>query len=138
MPMDEVERWTDILGYEGYYQVSHFGRVRSVTRTVPAPQARYKRPRKVTLLGRVLKNYCDGTDRYMVILRKNGRGKHYSVHRLVASHFLPNPFKLPVVNHINHNHHDNSVYNLEWCTYKHNTQHAIAAGRMNHIYKTTK
>lgn len=136
--MNELESWIDIVGYEGYYQVSSLGRVRSLDRGMYVNDVRYSKPRWVLRKGVMLKEYGNGTKRRMVILRMFGAGKNISVHRLVALHFLPNPNNYPVVNHINHNYLDNRASNLEWCTYKHNTQHAIAAGRMNHIYKQNK
>ena len=136
--MQEMERWVDIDGYEGYYQVSNLGRVRSLDRSMYVDDRRYSKPRWVNRKGKVLKNYNCGTDRRMVILRMFGIGKNHSVHRLVAQHFLPNPSGLPVVNHINHDHHDNRASNLEWCTQKENIRQAIAAGRMNHIYNSPK
>lgn len=134
--MNELESWLDVLGYEGLYQVSNFGRVRSLDHTVFVRQDRYKEPRITKRKGRVLKEYKrSGSQRRMVILSLMGIRQTFSVHRLVAVAFLPNPNKHPVVNHINHNHLDNRASNLEWCTYSHNTKHAIAAGRMDHVYK---
>lgn len=129
-----MESWRDIKGYEGYYQVSNLGRVRSLDRIIVVNDRRYKEPRRITRRGRILKDYSNGTDRLMVILRKSDKGKNISVHRLVAQTFIANPDNLPVVNHLNHNYRDNRVANLEWCTYSANTRHAIAAGRMPHIF----
>lgn len=136
--MIELESWVDIVDYEGLYQVSDLGRVRSLDRGMYVRQDRYKKPRWTNRKGRVLKNYTDGTDRYMVILYTFGQPKTYMVHRLVATHFLPNPNNLPVVHHKNHDHHDNRAANLEWCTQKQNIHYSIAAGRFEHIKKPTK
>lgn len=130
-----MELWADIKGYEGYYQVSNLGRVRSLDRGMYVNDERYSKPRWVNRKGKLLKEYGNGSKRRMVILRMFGVGKNITVHRLVATHFIPNPNNYPVVNHINHDYLDNRATNLEWCTYQHNTQHAIAAGRMDHIYK---
>ena len=62
-------------------------------------------------------------------------GKEYRAHRLVAEHFIPNPNKYPVVNHINGNKLDNKVENLEWCTHAQNAQHAVANGFNKNIRK---
>jgi hypothetical protein len=59
----------------------------------------------------------------------NGKNKPVRVHRIIAEVLIPNPDNKPIVNHINFNKSDNSVENLEWVTYKENTQHAIQAGR---------
>lgn len=135
--MNGLELWLDVLGYEGLYQVSNLGHVRSLDRGMYVRQDRYRKPRWVNRKGRVLKEYNrTGKQRRMVILYDHGVPKNHSVHRLVAEHFLPNPNNYPVVNHINHNHLDNRASNLEWCTYSHNTQHAIAAGRMAWQKKT--
>lgn len=134
--MTELELWLDVVGYEGLYQVSNLGRVRSLDRGMYVRQDRYDNPRWVSRKGRVLKEYKrTGSQRRMVRLYHYGIPKTISVHRLVAATHLPNPSNYPVVNHINHDHLDNRASNLEWCTYQHNTQHAIAAGRMDHIYK---
>lgn len=129
--MNELESWLDVVGYEGLYQVSNLGRIRSLDHAVYVRQDRYKEPRMTNRKGRILKEYNrTGKQRRMVILYIRGVPKNHSVHRLVALHHVPNPNNYPVVNHINHNHLDNRASNLEWCTYSHNTQHAIAAGRM--------
>lgn len=124
--MNELESWVDIRGYEGLYQVSNLGRVRSLDRGMYVRQDRYKKPRWVNRKGKILKNYTDGTDRYMVILYILGVPKTHATHRLVAEHFIPNPDNHRVVNHINHDHHDNRATNLEWCTYQHNYWHGVA------------
>lgn len=133
--MIELESWLDIKGYEGLYQVSNLGRVRSLDRGMYVKQDRYPKPRWVVRKGKILKVYYNSTDRQMVILCDHAMRKNHTVHRLVGEHFIPNPNNLPVLNHINSDHRDNRAANLEWCTYKHNIQHAIAAGRMDHIYK---
>lgn len=83
--------------------------------------------------GRLLKkkeikggHYTNGYQ--FVCLRKNGNSKKFSVHRLVAEAFIPNPQNLPCVNHIDGNKQNNSVENLEWCTYSENLKHAIDIG----------
>lgn len=96
------EVWKDIEGYEGLYQVSNLGRVKSLKKNII---------RKQTL----------GKDGYLrVILKHNGKSKNFSVHRLVAKAFLKNVFNYPEVNHKDENKTNNNVSNLEWCTRKYN------------------
>ena len=114
--MNEIWEW--IEGYEGKYQVSNLGRVRSVDRW------RANRSNGYIQKGQILKANLDhGYER--VNLYKNGKMKHCRVHRLVAQTFLENPFGKEQVNHIDGNKRNNRLDNLEWCTPKENNQHAI-------------
>lgn len=108
--MEEI--WKDIKDYEGRYQVSNYGRVRSLN---------YMRTGEM----RVMKQqYNDRTGYKHIILRhKNSRQKLYLIHRLVAMAFIPNPDGLPQVNHIDEDKTNNCVWNLEWCTAKYNTNY---------------
>ena len=114
-----LETWKDIEGYEGLYQVSDFGEVRSLGMWTNI-HGGFKR----FLKGRVLKPSKDRGGYLYVLLYKNGNRKTYKVHRLVAQAFLPNPNNLPEVNHIDENKENNKVcsgmVNLEWCTTKYN------------------
>lgn len=107
------EEWRAIKGYEGLYEVSNFGNVRSLERKV------YRRFSWVKLKGKILKpanikGYCK------VVLCKNGESKLLALHRLVAETFIPNPNQYPEVNHIDENKSNNNVNNLEWCTHSYN------------------
>ena len=110
--MEEI--WKDIEGYEGLYQVSNLGRVRSLTRN---RRGRNNAPNPIQ--GRILKQHtCFG---YCYIsLCKNRKYKGFRVHRLVAHAFIPNPDNLPQVNHKDENKTNNCVDNLEWCTQEYN------------------
>jgi hypothetical protein len=112
------EEWRDVVGYEGYYQVSNLGRVRSVDRTVRC-RGNVFRSGKVRSLG-------NGTNGYIVVvLYKDGHSSTRSVHRIVAEAFIPNPKNLPVIDHINGDKHDNRVDNLRWATQAQNIQYSI-------------
>lgn len=109
------EIWKDIKDYEGLYQVSNLGRVRSL---------RYHNTTEIKVL-----NQFKANKRYLFVsLSKNNINTKKTVHRLVAQTFIHNPFKLNEVNHIDGNKENNCVKNLEWCTHKENMQHAVKMG----------
>lgn len=105
-----LEEWRDIAGFEGKYQVSNFGRVRSLS---------YNKTGRTKVLSTRESNcgYC------MVNIQVNAKSKGFLVHRLVAQAFIPNNFNKPEVNHINGNKLDNRVENLEWVTGRENVRH---------------
>ena len=101
-----MEVWKDIDGFEGLYQVSNYGRVKS----------RYAIRKKPTT-----------NNGYEIVkLCKNGEVKHSLVHRLVAQAFIPNPFNFPCINHKDENKRNNIVENLEWCTRAYNNKYSRA------------
>ena len=104
-----IEEWRPIEGYEGLYEVSNLGRVRSLDRF-------YYRLHK----GKVLSPTKDRYGYLTVTLNCNGKSKTIKIHRLVAQAFLPNPDNLPQVNHKDEDKTNNNVDNLEWCTAKYN------------------
>lgn len=113
--------WRTIAGYEGYYEVSTDGQVRSLNRTVRSRSGRTKR-----LKGQQMKLTYSKSSGYMVVnLRKFGASEVIPVHILVATMFLPNPYDYPMVNHKDGNKTNNHVENLEWATYSHNNIHAL-------------
>ena len=124
-----MEIWKDIEGYEGHYQVSNLGRIMSIERLTTSKSE--KKPRK---FGGIYLKYQDNDGYKMVSLCKNSIQKYMSVHRIVGKAFIPNPNNCPDINHKNLNKSDNRVENLEWVTEKQNIQHAIANGRINHIF----
>ena len=100
-----VEIWKDVKDYEGLYQVSNWGRVKS-----------FKFGKE-----RILKQFTNNDGYLQVHLCKNGKLKTFLVHRLVAEAFLDNPNNLPQVNHKDENPQNNNVENLEFCSAKYNT-----------------
>lgn len=117
------EMFVDILGYEGYYQISNYGNVRSLDRVI-----KEKTGKTQTIKGRVLKQRTNPGGYYYVELSKNGTKATFAIHQLVAQAFLDNPKNKPTVNHINGNKLNNSLPNLEWATYSENLEHAYKTG----------
>lgn len=120
------ELWKDIPSYEGLYQISNLGRVKSLSKF-------HKISKDYSSIGywskeRILKNIEDKQKYFMVKLSKNGKLKNYRVHRLVAQLFVENPNNLSQVNHKDGNKHNNCFNNLEWCTCKDNIRHAWING----------
>lgn len=102
-----TEIWKDIEGYEGLYQVSNMGRIKSLKYNNGSTIYDRELIRKPNQL----KNgYCN------IILNKNGKAKAYRIHRLVAKAFVPNPENKDQINHINMIKNDNRAENLEWVT----------------------
>lgn len=112
------EIWKDIVGYENLYQVSNFGRVKSLARIVSNGAG------KRNIEERILKQRKWNKFYFQIKLSKNGKVKTHYVHKLVAVAFLENACNFPVVNHIDGNGLNNFVENLEWCTQKYNVNHA--------------
>lgn len=118
------EEWRGVIGFEGYYEVSNFGDVRSVTREVsrPGPTGNLVKQGKVRRQYVTPKGYC------RLQLRGGGRMKNCMVHVVVAEAFLPNPNGRLQVNHLNGRKTDNRVSNLEWASPSENLQHAYETG----------
>lgn len=121
--MQEV--WKDVVGYEGLYEVSNLGRVRSLDRVV-AHHAAGTAVRR----GRMRKLSFDG-NYFSVSLTKDLRTVTKRVHRVVAEAFLPNPNNLSDVDHIDCNKLNNNVGNLRWCTSAENTRYAMENNLMH-------
>lgn len=118
-----MEEWRDVVGYEGCYEVSNLGRVRSVARWVDTYGGG-----RVFVQG-VIKKQRPNEKGYMCVSLQHGARKETrKVHRLVASAFIPNPDNLPEVNHIDCDKANNAVGNLEWCTGEWNREHAKSRG----------
>ena len=120
---DTREIWVDIKNYEGKYKISNLGRVKSLERQVSHDGITWTQPE------RIMCHWCGTTSLYdCVRLYKGGVGKKFSVHRLVAQHFLPDWNPGLEVNHIDGNRDNNRADNLEMCTHQRNMEHAIAGG----------
>ena len=115
----ELEEWKDIPGYEGLYQVSNKGRIRSLSHLARNNVNNGKRMTK----GRVLTPYPLPSGYLIVKLSKNEKREKRSVHRLVAKTFIENKNNLPEVNHIDGDKTNNNINNLEWVTRKENQEH---------------
>lgn len=121
----EEEIWKDIVGYEGYYILSNRGEVVGLERTIVGKDGVvkiYKRKKQ--------KTFISTTGYVIVILCKNGVAKKKSIHRLLATAFIPNPHNKPEINHKNSIRSDNRLENLEWVTRSENVQHGYSFGFM--------
>lgn len=119
--MEEI--WKDVVGYEGYYQVSNLGRVRSLDRIV-----RHKNGIITKYKSKIISQAKNRYGYIMVRLSKNCITTSFSVHRLVAIAFIDYDENRPEVNHIDGNKENNCVDNLEWCTRSQNIIHACKKG----------
>ena len=120
----QKEIWKDVVGYEGLYMVSNKGNCKRIEL--------FGKPLKKIRLRKLAINqegYC------RVFLSNYNTKKTFSIHRLVAQAFIPNPENKPYVNHIDSNPSNNKVNNLEWVTAKENVKHAMQKGRMSFFKK---
>lgn len=115
------EVWKDIQGYEGIYQVSNLGKVKSLDRFI---RKKGKRNGVYHIKEKILKSSTDDTGYLQVNLSKNGIYEKVHIHRLVAKAFIKNPYKKLQVNHIDGNRINSMVNNLEWVTDSENKFHA--------------
>lgn len=120
--MEQVEEWRDVVGFEGLYQVSSLGKVKSLSKPTYNGKGWYLSKEKILKPNILAKGYLQ------VDLKKNFQRNLLQVHRIVAMTFIPNPNGYPQINHINGNKQDNRVENLEWCDNRHNQLHAWKNG----------
>lgn len=116
-----MEQWKDIPNYEGLYQVSNLGRIKSLYN--------YKRDNTNILVPHLKRGYL------VIGLRKNGIRKWHSIHRLVAMAFIDNKDNKPQVNHKDENKLNNRVDNLEWCTASYNNNYGTRQERVSNTNK---
>jgi hypothetical protein len=122
-----METWKDIAGYEGLYQVSNMGNVKTMSRL-------HRIDRPYVKQERLLNPPTNSVGYKQVALYRDKKGVIQSVHKLVATVFLERKPEHQVINHIDGNKLNNHVDNLEWCTYGHNQAHAIRTGLIR-IYR---
>lgn len=106
-----MEEWRDVVGYEGIYQISNLGRIKSIRC-------------RGHIREKILKPYVDGKGYLFITLCKDGKRKECRIHNLVATMFIQKPSNAQCVNHKNGNKKDNCVNNLEWCTFQQNIIHS--------------
>ena len=124
------EKWVDIIGLEGFYKISSFGRCKSLERLVKGKKGSIRK-----INGKILNPVLSkGYWRYCISI--NSKTKHYYAHILAAKHFIPNPENKPEVNHKDFDKGNNCITNLEWNTRVENNNHMIAGGRRKIIRGT--
>lgn len=130
-----MEKWKDVIGYEGIYQISNSGRLKSMRRKVKGRRG---------VLSEKIMAPCFNGHYYHYTLCKNDTIKILLAHRLVGLHFVPNPEKKPCINHLDGDKLNNNDWNLEWSTIGENTRHAInvlglvLGGEKHHAAKLTE
>ena len=107
------EIWKSIKGYEGLYEVSNFGKIKSLKKKI------------------ILKQFKNTNGYFQVELWKNKKGKQFLVHKLVAESFILNINNFPFINHIDENKENNCANNLEWCTAKYNCNYGTRNLRLS-------
>ena len=115
-----------VVGYEGLYEASNYGRIKSLAKTIPGLFGS-----TIYLKEKIRRNHKYPNGYEYVGLSNNGKVKTHLVHRLVAIAFIPNPDNLPEVNHKNEQITDNRVENLEWVTHKENANYGTRIQRAN-------
>jgi hypothetical protein len=138
IPFNKIkgEIWKDVPGFEGLYSVSNLQRVRSNKRKSSGSY--------FTVGDKILRPGVHSYGYPKFTLCKDGKLHYLQLHRIMALAFIPNPDNLPCINHIDNDPKNNSIENLEWCTWKHNTRQAYRQERLtklgerNHMAKLTE
>ena len=129
------EIWKPIEGYEGLYEISNFGNVKSLARSWNFRDYGNGKVQVVKSKEKILKNTISNCGYMQARLSKNNKHGLKSVHRLVAQAFIPNPENKSQVNHIDGNKQNNRVDNLEWCNNSENQLHAWKLGLQTPYWK---
>lgn len=127
--MEEI--WKEIEGFEGKYEISNLGRIRTVKNIQhfwSRASGEWKLEERIQETNKIRVCFKNNKGYMRIALKNKDKVKDYLVHRLVAKTFIPNPENKRFVNHKNGNKEDNRVENLEWCTQKENMQHAVKNG----------
>lgn len=128
MPLHEI--WLPINGYEGYYEISNLGNIKALAKTIDIGLGRSQ-----TFPERIMKSNVASNGYLMVKLTVNKIGKSFTVHRLVALHYVPNPNGYKLVNHKDGNKLNPYAENLEWSTYGANAIHAYSTGLRKPVWE---
>ena len=124
-----MEIWKDIKGYEGLYQISNLGRIKSLPRSKRNFNINTKQLDTITIPEKIRKPQLTKYGYYRIGLTKNHKQTYYSVHRLVAEAFILNPDNLTQINHKDEVKTNNEVDNLEWCDAKYNANYGTRSKR---------
>lgn len=122
----EGEIWKDVIGYEGLYMVSSFGRIISLGRIVQNPAGG-----PYWIETKLLNPYINKYGYYSINLRKDNKATTMRIHRIMCKTFLPNPNNLPSIDHIDGNKQNNLLSNLKWCSCKENSNNPNTKRRMS-------
>lgn len=128
--MEEI--WKDIVGYEGYYQISSHGRVKSLSRVCNSNKKIHKNR---ILAEKILIPNVQKKGYFRILLQKDGVRKRFMVAVLVARAFIPNPENKPFVDHIDNDKSNNTIQNLRWVTAKENSNNPISIERRKAMMK---
>lgn len=129
--MEEI--WKDISGFEGYYQVSNLGRVKSIDRRVKSGKGNGR-----ISYGRIKQPSINNKGYFMHKLNRNCKQYNFLLHRLVAQAFIPNPNNYPEIDHMDGNPQNNNLENLRWVTHKENSNTEIRKKRLSDSHKKEK
>ena len=122
--MNEI--WKPVVGYEGLYEASSLGRIKSLDRYVKCPLNK-----KRLIMGVVLSPAISIKGYYMVSLSRLGKSNSRTIHRIIAKAFISNYENKPCINHIDENKLNNKQSNLEWCTHSENNNHGTRLKRIS-------